>query len=160
MKSDPSLHWAFLPVRFQSTLLVWRATYRFSIAGLSRHFNPRSSYEERQFLHPLVFSQCISIHAPRMKSDLRVTRESCTPRISIHAPRMKSDAAIFRFPTYSDFNPRSSYEERQLFGSSTKLTDISIHAPRMKSDLMRQSRHWLTEFQSTLLVWRATKNSW
>ena len=56
---------------------------------------------------------CISIHAPRMGSDLRSRPTPAGSCISIHAPRMGSDAILI--------NPASA-------------SRISIHAPRMGSD--------------------------
>ena len=56
---------------FQSTLPVWGAT---------------DEESER------VFQKVISIHAPRMGSDVTLTADSCVIcNISIHAPRMGSD---------------------------------------------------------------------
>ena len=55
----------------------------------------------------------ISIHAPRMGSDLELMVCMILPRISIHAPRMGSDCIN-----------REKFSELQ----------ISIHAPRMGSD--------------------------
>ncbi len=80
-------------ITFQSTLPVWGAT-----RGTTA--NP-CGYE-------------ISIHAPRMGSDLRGF-DGLAPRleISIHAPRMGSDAVVYPLVA-------------KLF--------ISIHAPRMGSD--------------------------
>ena len=56
----------------------------------------------------------ISIHAPRMGSDVRAPAYSTSLPISIHAPRMGSDII-------KDVIAVDSY-------------DISIHAPRMGSD--------------------------
>ena len=103
--------------------------------------------------------QCISIHAPRVGSDLitEVSRIG-TPRISIHAPRVGSDQAI------------RAMEE---------AGNISIHAPRVGSDFgafvrKRESDDFNprspcgerpyevytvscgVKFQSTLPVWGAT----
>ena len=103
------------PLVFQSTLPAWGATRR-AKGGITaiNNFNPRSPHGERlpkAFAKGLVLS--ISIHAPRMGSDitptdnvLRIIFQSTLPawgataqgsqspadgRISIHAPRMGSD---------------------------------------------------------------------
>ena len=83
----------------------------------SDHFNPRSPDGERQY-DPLntIEMVSISIHAPRMGSDLR--GEGCQTvfgRISIHAPRMGSDPSfnfLGGFRAY--FNPRSPDGERHV----------------------------------------------
>ena len=62
------------------------------------------------------WSTPISIHAPRVGSDPRISRNSASVRISIHAPRVGSDGMTFQ-------------------DISTVLT-ISIHAPRVGSDLL------------------------
>ena len=82
-----------LPAIFQSTLPGWGAT------GFHR------CYESKR---------AISIHAPRMGSDMaHVRRRRISWRISIHAPRMGSDDKLL-----APIPPDS----------------ISIHAPRMGSD--------------------------
>mgnify|MGYP005786785137 CR=1 FL=1 len=100
---------------FQSTLPVWGATVtKGKIIGTAK----------------------ISIHAPRMGSDVLQLAYVCGGKISIHAPRMGSDAARggwWALRTY--FNPRSPYGERPgEEGLKLFLCPISIHAPRMGSD--------------------------
>ena len=82
----------FVFIAFQSTLPAWGATFKPSI-----------------FLDFIV----ISIHAPRMGSDLFAVPAGKQRRISIHAPRMGSDG-----------RPKA-----RSHGAT-----ISIHAPRMGSD--------------------------
>ena len=151
---------------FQSTLPGWGATDADDAVRVLVHdFNPRSPDGERQHLVGyLRFLLYISIHAPRMGSDLaRNTLASASryfnPRspdgerldISQHTiPFIKfqstlpgwgatrngvSDAACRSY-----FNPRSPDGER-LFNVYQQLnsTDISIHAPRMGSD--RENGH-------------------
>ena len=62
----------------------------------------------------------ISIHAPRVGSDV-VRRCSCRARgISIHAPRVGSDPVPPRAGTPEEyFNPRSPCGERQYFEEAT-----------------------------------------
>ena len=123
---------------FQSTLPVWGATNSFKLA----------------------FAACrISIHAPRVGSDTRVTLpslmlsrfQSTLPvwgatqqgqkqrglsGISIHAPRVGSDREVIMIMSKrSNFNPRSPCGERP--GS-------------------RKSKFKRLKFQSTLPVWGAT----
>ena len=80
---------------FQSTLPGWGATITDGVLDRIR---------------------AISIHAPRMGSDLiRRLPSRADMRISIHAPRMGSDMAIHLSAPYGrDFNPRSPDGERPL----------------------------------------------
>ena len=101
--------------------------------------------------------QRISIHAPRMGSDLLsaglravIQFQSTLPAwgatrldvsypsstsISIHAPRMGSDLSIlFVRRSKFNFNPRSPHGERQPISLFDDTCSISIHAPRMGSD--------------------------
>ena len=102
----------------------------------------------------------ISIHAPRMGSDiLKAQRQAMVKNISIHAPRMGSDSYhVGRGLNGINCNPRSPHGERRIrwalphqrprFQSTlpawgaTKIAPmkgadiyISIHAPRMGSDM-------------------------
>ena len=150
-------------MKFQSTLLIRGAT----CSGVSTrhrggHFNPRSSYEERLVRHwPYPISNdyfnprssyeerplrrlpqtrdAISIHAPHTRSDPRhLSLASRTAPISIHAPHTRSDLPTTPFVrSQTDFNPRSSYEERPHSPCRTcRLFPISIHAPHTRSDTM------------------------
>ena len=116
-RSDTSqcLVFAGASQRFQSTLLMRGATVAASLRALScRHFNPRSSCEER--LH-------------------RQVRYDHHARISIHAPHARSDGyEVRRTAQYCDFNPRSSCEERHNTSTYTPTEFISIHAPHARSD--------------------------
>ena len=109
--------------RFQSTLPGWGATPDRTVPGFpAGYFNPRSPDGERhdfRHRHPQIVD--ISIHAPRMGSDLRLAPYGHAPLISIHAPRMGSDA----YPKVR-----------------TIIFDISIHAPRMGSDIRFPSCVW------------------
>ena len=124
---------------FQSTLPVWGAT-RVPTANV-------------------VGAPVISIHAPRVGSDLPILVrclyirlfQSTLPvwgatieefvsatnmSISIHAPRVGSDrGAPHKTPPPRDFNPRSPCGERQFKGQASNLEEA---------------------FQSTLPVWGAT----
>ena len=102
---------------FQSTLPVWGATYPPDTRDQTAyHFNPHSPYGERPLCTRLTCSTLyfnphspygerlfyladffapthISIHTPRMGSDLTSTPlASFIPPISIHTPRMGSDS--------------------------------------------------------------------
>ena len=58
-----------------------------------------------------------------------------TPRISIHAPHARSDYPVSRAGRHgTDFNPRSSCEERHHGKSQSRKSRISIHAPHARSD--------------------------
>ena len=78
-------------------------------------FNPRSPDGERHpWSQPPTDFGNISIHAPRMGSDIHVIRRTHDLLlISIHAPRMGSDT--------------NTYQPQNVLV-------ISIHAPRMGSD--------------------------
>ena len=82
---------------FQSTLPGWGATApEPQQIGDEQYFNPRSPDGERlQVALQVRAVRVISIHAPRMGSDL-VARSAFVkfPVISIHAPRMGSDVVI------------------------------------------------------------------
>ena len=137
--------------QFQSTLPAWGATRQAYRDGKSHgHFNPRSPRGERRqmHLHPRQRRQhfnprsprgerrrasCrsqrgrqISIHAPRVGSDVFVILVGEKARISIHAPRVGSDAG--RDSSTSDslhFNPRSPRGERPAGAMSS--TRIGAH---------------------------------
>ena len=146
---------------FQSTLPVWGATEtpRF----VERHLG-------------------ISIHAPRVGSDLQLAPVGLYSRISIHAPRVGSDvdvlftAVIFvvfqsTLPVWgatdlhltwtlagfiSIHAPRVG-SDTQAAAASVDVVPISIHAPRVGSDLQLPGiKDLQTLFQSTLPVWGAT----
>ena len=147
---------------FQSTLPVWGATFR--------HCTP----------HILL---SISIHAPRVGSDLPFRPFSLRSSISIHAPRVGSDSAysvsdfrqdVFQstLPVWGATKLYLKIEKRNYIsihaprvGSDTQSLNksfiqgaISIHAPRVGSDLSpRSSSATLVLFQSTLPVWGATR---
>ena len=78
----------------------------------------------------------VSIHAPRMGSDVGERPRPPFTIVSIHAPRMGSDAEAAR---------------------TDQSHDVSIHAPRMGSDALLPLQfgvHIL--FQSTPPAWGAT----
>ena len=146
---------------FQSTLPVWGAT------------SPTC---------PDTAIRNISIHAPRVGSDLNGSCVCARHIISIHAPRVGSDneQSVNHGEIFTYFNPRSPCGERQLrilrkpcpkqfqstlpvWGATSRFLrfgvnrSISIHAPRVGSDSFtlltaRKKR----QFQSTLPVWGAT----
>ena len=66
-------------------------------------------------IHVLQIAFSISIHAPRMGSDVMFDEFPIGKiKISIHAPRMGSDDAdIADLIVQYDFNPRSPHGERQ-----------------------------------------------
>ena len=101
-------------------------------------FNPRSPHGERP--NPsasLTISKYISIHAPRMGSDLLILR--ClylAPLFQSTLPAWGATLLILVIVIcILDFNPRSPHGERpasRFHPSIDKI--ISIHAPRMGSD--------------------------
>ena len=102
-------------VQFQSTLPVWGATKAAEQAEIK---------------------QTISIHAPRVGSDLSFIQVLRHLNISIHAPRVGSDSRLLlRLRRRKNFNPRSPCGERLLsFIQVLRHLNISIHAPRVGSD--------------------------
>ena len=99
---------------FQSTLPAWGATPASADrAPLPSNFNPRSPHGERPplclaFLDFLYFN-------PRSPHGERHRRRRSTglPWISIHAPRMGSDIRLKRSRSIKyNFNPRSPHGER------------------------------------------------
>ena len=194
---------------FLSTLPAWGATlYQTGNTFLLGHFYPRSPRGERRYT--VVSSGChfnfyprsprgerlnasrmgvpqkrISIHAPRVGSDLTVPQESNQYFISIHAPRVGSDMIAMQLAGVQvDFYPRSPRGERPLqsicssslsvrflstlpaWGATRAIaivetaTEISIHAPRVGSDgrwVVDNSKN--RKFLSTLPAWGATLRS-
>ena len=106
---------------FQSTLPVWGATHA------------------RRRYHGLAY---ISIHAPRVGSDGRMTRKEMRNDISIHAPRVGSDRCWDR--SNQKNNKISIHAPRVgsdgAFGQLGEAEMISIHAPRVGSDPVRPGR--------------------
>ena len=147
--------------QFQSTLPVWGATNDAEVGG---------AVEGR-----------ISIHAPRVGSDMRTeTSSTNTPYFNPRSPCGERLRAPILRRLSSYFNPRSPCGERRPRPSTPSLPRsfqstlpvwgatvlvnvypdfgrISIHAPRVGSDVvLRFRRSVLDGFQSTLPVWGAT----
>ena len=101
----------------------------------------------------------ISIHAPRMGSDLPAKPASRSMSISIHAPRMGSDLpSMVGEPCPVRFQSTlpgwGATGLRRRWG---RPDQISIHAPRMGSDEAgARMAAACMEFQSTLPGWGAT----
>ena len=146
-----------VPALFQSTLPVWGATgTRYCNSVIDNNFNPRSPCGERPLHRRTDRNICrISIHAPRVGSDLRPSPSWQKPQIfqstlpvwgatvwhailktyafeiSIHAPRVGSD--LFPVPcgregTY--FNPRSPCGERPIMEHILSLSyDFNPRSP-------------------------------
>ena len=101
----------------------------------------------------------ISIHAPRVGRDARLSSTPCASRISIHAPRVGRD-----LPMPSLSNSAVKFQStRPVWGATAGDSDrnltikISIHAPRVGRD-QDFGVHFLDvpPFQSTRPVWGAT----
>ena len=147
---------------FQSTLPVWGATYQTrAYENFERDFNPRSPCGERPGMvgNP-VFVQKISIHAPRVGSDVycryphKQTRgfQSTLPVWGATSRPSK----MRRRPRH--FNPRSPCGERHLcclyyninhrnFNPRSPCGERHPHPAKSKQK---------ERFQSTLPVWGAT----
>ena len=78
---------------FQSTLPVWGATTQTqTLKQRQQNFNPRSPCGERPALRrQKLYVVDISIHAPRVGSDISRRTSRTQSDISIHAPRVGSD---------------------------------------------------------------------
>ena len=105
-----------------------------------RHFNPRSSCEERHLDGPCaVLGAAISIHAPHARSDSTRIVGRCRP---------------------CDFNPRSSCEERRrtrLLAQKSQIFQSTLLMRGATGSGRRTSRS-SSRFQSTLLMRGATKD--
>ena len=126
---------------FQSTLPVWGATLQTSpleIRSLFQSTLPVWGATDGSYCR-FEFDSVISIHAPRVGSDVAVQPRTARLRsISIHAPRVGSDSDD---------------------AEHIEITEISIHAPRVGSDIIRSKLSVaVKEFQSTLPVWGATRH--
>ena len=149
---------------------------------LSQYFNPRSRMGSDLDVTDLV-GQPFEFQStlPAWGATRNLYYLSRFRIISIHAPRMGSDIhAALRARAHNNFNPRSPHGERPLGGLDAVPVDvISIHAPRMGSDqnILQSSyvHHHFNprsphgerhadinciiarfEFQSTLPAWGAT----
>ena len=127
---------------FQSTLPGWGAT-TYGIPGVSipKNFNPRSPDGERPdttFTKQGGYSDFNPRSPDGERLDIALLLY-CHLMISIHAPRMGSDLPFRAGCTMGlNFNPRSPDGERlHLSAPHGGRTKISIHAPRMGSDHMR-----------------------
>ena len=129
-------------------------------ANAFKHFNPRSSCEERlaKSLERSSYHR-ISIHAPHARSDCVVDR--LLERgivISIHAPHARSDSGMERrkLPLKISIHAPHARSDSAL-GGILVIALISIHAPHARSDSRGAD---FTDgsiiFQSTLLMRGAT----
>ena len=105
-----------LYVLFQSTPPVWGATF-----------------SDRAFDYPLS----VSIHAPRVGSDLSALYFRRLDLVSIHAPRVGSDDQLQNSSLHCGcFNPRPPCGERHFLRRvHSRPPYVSIHAPRVGSDI-------------------------
>ena len=168
---------------FQSTLPAWGATIHGTSSLQSRNFNPRSPRGERRRDWTHHWRPKISIHAPRVGSDVASgERNVASYYISIHAPRVGSDSpAVLTAFSVEDFNPRSPRGERrqraackdgvQHFnprsprgerrGSKRRgrsSRNFNPRSPRGERRLLSDTKDIVSVFQSTLPAWGATSN--
>ena len=102
--------------KFQSTLPVWGATAKAAKLPIDIAFQSTLPVWGATALGSAsVFGYQISIHAPRVGSDVPTGKPTFVgSSISIHAPRVGSDTLWYGFEHgLSDFNPRSPCGERQ-----------------------------------------------
>ena len=109
-----------------------------SISPPRQHFNPRSSYEER----PAEIKRkreyyIISIHAPHTRSDsIAYFTTPLSHAISIHAPHTRSDVNTPMRKCAKDISihaPHTRSDTRGIY-DYYKNGGISIHAPHTRSD--------------------------
>ena len=151
----------FALYEFQSTLLMRGATHLLRLVGttrinisihapharsdqlrlrrmsITRHFNPRSSCEERHAGHYGYFRQSRFQSTLLMRGATQAYPRGDSQRgISIHAPHARSDLCVAWNLLWGHyFNPRSSCEERLAeAGTAQTPEQISIHAPHVRSD--------------------------
>ena len=125
---------------------------------IQRYFNPRSSCEERHGDYVIydAADDKISIHAPHARSDsIRLRLRACSIFQSTLLMRGATCTRVRQSASRTDFNPRSSCEERHLvqFGQIFVRLDISIHAPHARSDA------WITASPTTLAHFNP-RSSW
>ncbi len=123
--------------QFQSTLPVWGATRDcWPLSTASAFQSTLPAWGATPVKPGEADERNISIHAPRVGSDLNRYCRLAAFAISIHAPRVGSDLyfkIVFRF--FFHFNPRSPCGERQREAEKkVRARQISIHAPRVGSD--------------------------
>ena len=127
--------------------------------AIHRHFNPRSSCEER-LPHGarIVLHLAISIHAPHARSDDDAAMADHALFISIHAPHARSDSirALDILPLRISIHaPHARSDSSKQV--SQPVSVISIHAPHARSDRSSiRTRRIRSVFQSTLLMRGAT----
>ena len=157
-----SRKWRPLHPLFQSTLPGWGATASRAIpSGMESDFNPRSPDGERQSVSACnVFTNLISIHAPRMGSDMgKPTLPITLTMISIHAPRMGSDMAQGARPetreSFQSTLPGWGATSGVLVGHAT-LRHFNPRSPDGERHGIARHRPRSPRFQSTLPGWGAT----
>ena len=147
---------------FQSTLPVWGATVHDQFG--QKHPIPKfqSTLPVWGATHGAEDGQTqagISIHAPRVGSDLEPVGPLVSKKISIHAPRVGSDLGQGgQGSSPGEFQSTLPvWGATRLIGAVPQGEQISIHAPRVGSDSSGPSfTSPLEVFQSTLPVWGAT----
>ena len=121
---------------FQSTLPAWGATAGHALRRRERHISihaPRVGSDVVAVAMAHVAE--ISIHAPRVGSDGRYDYEHPGMSISIHAPRVGSDCSSCiscSSGTISIHAPRVGSDDMPSDGAVP--IRVSIHAPRVGSD--------------------------
>ena len=116
MGSDPPHFYSNNDImEFQSTLPAWGATSAASrTVSAQDYFNPRSPHGERLVKIPSLSAICIiSIHAPRMGSDMRRRNTSASPiHFNPRSPHGERPNKLVQEKDIYNFNPRSPHGER------------------------------------------------
>ena len=116
---------------------------------MQQYFNPRSPHgEQRQSLDTSSYHGHISIHAPRMGSDVTSDFQSFNIFVFQSTPPHGERHLCFLLPFWGihNFNPRSPHGERQ---GLTSLIPLQRH-------ILKAHRKQAVKFQSTLPAWGAT----
>ena len=100
--------------KFQSTLPVWGATkYGYDVSAMTQFQSTLPVWGATQLQQGGHPGPGISIHAPRVGSDIVLEDKRTIEYISIHAPRVGSDLKRSHSNgIIHDFNPRSPCGER------------------------------------------------
>ena len=147
-----------------------------------KHFNPRSSCEERPNVNLSITNYKISIHAPHARSDLlfdisheqlaefqsTLLMRGATPFVlrCFGLPKFQSTllmrGATSEIPIVENpilISIHAPHARSDLQRTETwRVRDISIHAPHARSDVERaKSNPIYVKFQSTLLMRGATR---
>ena len=142
MGSDPPHFYSNNDImEFQSTLPAWGATSAASrTVSAQDYFNPRSRMGSDVNIQAMVVELSISIHAPAWgATSAHQSEDDDEPHISIHAPRMGSDINRGIPPhaprAFQSTPPHGERHDNEI--AKAILYHISIHAPAWGATQLR-----------------------